>query len=248
MLMIPKRIHYCWFGQNTRSALNERCVESWRKILPDYQIKEWNETNSPLDNTYCRAAHARGLWSKLSNYVRLHALYTEGGIYLDTDVEAIKSFTPLLHHKCFLGFQQQEEQGDWVNSAITGAQSGHSLLRRCMELTVETFTEEGEFSRSPAIMTRALREVGLREYGLQEIKDVAVYPAEYFYPYPWFGKFSPDCIKEETYCIHHWEASWVKKRSGVLALPRLMKKLARTFTYRVIQSKPSENSSNRDTD
>jgi mannosyltransferase OCH1-like enzyme len=245
--MIPRTIHYCWFGPNSKSALNERCLESWRRHLSDYEIKEWNETNSPLDNVYCRASHARGLWSRVANYVRLHALYTEGGIYLDTDVEVLKSFTPLLHHKCFLGFQQKEELSDWVNNAIAGAQAGHSLLRRCMELTVEAFTEAGEFSRSPTIMTRALREMGLREYGLQEIKDVAVYPAEYFYPYPWFGKFSPDCIKEETYCVHYWEGSWVKKRSRAMALPRLLKKMARNLASTLIQSKSAGNPSKRDT-
>ncbi len=103
--MIPKIIHYCWFGNNPLSDLNKRCIDSWRRLLPDYTIKEWNEHNSPLDNDYCRAACERGLWSKVANYVRLHALSTEGGIYFDTDVEVFKNFDPLLGHRCFVGFQ-----------------------------------------------------------------------------------------------------------------------------------------------
>jgi len=195
-------------------------------MLPDYQIQEWNETNSPLDNPYCRAAYNGGLWSRLSNYIRLHALHTEGGIYLDTDVEVVKSFTPLLRHKCFLGFQQEEELVDWVNSAVLGAQPGHPFLQRCMELTGEVFAQTGEFCRSPMVITRALKEIGLREYGQQEIQEVAIYPIEYFYPYPWFGSFSPDCVKENTYSIHYWEGSWVT-RGKAPALPRMMKSLIR---------------------
>jgi mannosyltransferase OCH1-like enzyme len=194
--------------------------------MPDYEIKEWNETNSPLDNAYCRAACAGGLWSRLSNYVRLHALYTEGGIYLDTDVEAVKSFNPLLHHKCFVGFQQQEKNIDWVNNAVLGAQPGHQFLKQCMELTGKLFAETGRFYRAPTVMTMRLKEMGLREYGRQEIAEVAVYPAEYFYPFPWFGKFSPDCVKENTYCIHHWEGSWRKQEYNKLLSPlRALKRM-----------------------
>ena len=232
--MIPKTIHYCWFGQAPMSDLNKRCINSWRRVMPDYQIREWNETNSPLDNAYSKRAYAKELWAKLSNHVRLHALYTEGGIYLDTDVEVIKSFAPLLHHKCFVGFQAEEEQVDWVNNAVLGAQAGHLFLKRGIELTQELFAETGEFYRSPRVTTTILKEMGLSEYGLQEIKEVTVYPAEYFYPYPWFGKFSPDCIKDNTYSIHYWEGSWLKKEHHKVLSPlRMVKRMMRTLTSKV---------------
>jgi mannosyltransferase OCH1-like enzyme len=228
--MIPQRIHYCWFGKTPQSDLNRRCLDSWHKMLPDYQIKEWNETNIPLNNAYAQAAYAGGLWSKLSNHIRLHALYTEGGIYLDTDIEVLKNFAPLLRHKCFLGFQQAEEDVDWVNSAVLGAQSGHEFLKRGMELTQKLFAETGEFYRSPTVMTMLLREMGLREYGRQEIKEVTVYPKEYFYPYPWYGEFSPDCITADTYCVHYWEASWRKQEHYRAPLPlRILKRMVRTL-------------------
>ncbi len=229
--MIPPTIHYCWFGGGGQSRRLRRCRASWQKVLPDYQVKEWNETNSPLDNRYTRAAYDKKLWSRLSNYVRLHAVYTEGGIYLDTDIEVIRSLTPLRHDKCFVGFQQAEAHDDWINSAVLGAQPGHHFLQRCMDLTVKLFATEGEFYRGPAIATAVLKEMGLSAYGLQEVGEVTVYPAEYFYPYPWFGKYSPDCITENTYCIHHWAGSWLQPTARRLPSPsRIVGRMLRTFT------------------
>lgn len=227
--MIPKTIHYCWFGKAPKSDLNKRCLDSWHRVMPDYQIKEWNETNSPLDNPYSQRAYAKELWSKLSNLVRFQALYAEGGIYLDTDVEAIKSLTPVLHHKCFMGFQVKEEQPDWVNTAVLGAEPGHQFLRRSMDLTQELFAATGKFYRSPTVTTRILKEMGLKEYGLQEVEEATIYPLEYFYPFPWTSKFSSECIKANTYCIHHWEGTWLKKEhSRVLRPLRTIKRIVRT--------------------
>ncbi|HJR08409.1 MAG TPA: glycosyltransferase [Pyrinomonadaceae bacterium] len=232
--MIPHKIHYCWFGRGSRSELLQKCMASWQRIMPDYELKEWNETNTPLDNRYTRAAFKHKSWSRLSNYVRLHALYTEGGFYLDTDVEVVKSLTPLLEHKCVLGFQLAEEQVDWVNSAVLGAEAGHHFLQRGMELTLKLYDDEGEFYRGPAIATAVLKELGLRTYGLQEIGGVTLYPTEYFYPYPWFDKFSPDCTTENTYCIHHWAGSWLEqeRRSTIPTPRRIVGRLRRALRLR----------------
>jgi hypothetical protein len=232
--MIPPKIHYCWFGKKRLSDLNRRCIGSWRRAMPGYQIKEWNESNSPLDSAYARAAYDKGLWSKLSNLVRLHALYTEGGIYFDTDVEVIKSFAPFLRHKSFVGFQQEEEQLDWANNAILGAEPENDFVGRCMEMTLELFAATGEFYRSPTVTTMVLNEMGLREHGLQELGGVTIYPAEYFYPFPWFGQFSPDCITEHTHCIHHWEGTWCRPEPHGARLPLVaMKRLARTLILKL---------------
>lgn len=194
--------------------------------MPDYQLKLWNETNVPLDNAYARAAYAAGSWSRLSNHVRYHALYAEGGIYLDTDVEVLKDFAPLLHHKCFLGF----EQADWVNTAVMGARPGHPFMKSCSQLTQSMFAATGVFPRSPQVVTKLLKDRGLREHELQELEDVTVYPTEYFYPYPWFGSFSPDCITDNTYCVHYWEGSWLKQeQAGRLSPRRVAKRLLRAL-------------------
>lgn len=226
--MIPRTIHYCWFGGGAKSDLSRRCVDSWRRVLDGYALKEWNETNAPLDVPYARAAFARGLWSRLSNYVRLHALHEEGGVYLDTDVEVLKDFSPLLRDECFVGFQQREEESDWVNNAVMGARRGHPFLQTCMRLTERAYAETGVFQRSPVVATAVLKGLGLREYGLQEVGGVKVYPAEYFYPFPWYSRFTPDCVKESTYCVHHWEGSWLKSGHYKTRAPyRFMKRMAR---------------------
>ncbi|HEV2762961.1 MAG TPA: glycosyltransferase [Pyrinomonadaceae bacterium] len=232
--MIPRTIHYCWFGRGPLSDLNRRCLESWRRVMPDFRLKEWNETNTPLEDDYSRAAYAAGSWSRLSNLVRLRALLTEGGIYLDTDVEVLRDFAPLLGHECFLGFQQREEEEDWVNGAVLGARPGHPFLERCVELTTELFARTGKFYRGPTVVTRALKEAGLEEYGRQELRGVTLYPAEYFYPFPWFGRFTPGCVTDKTFCVHHWEGSW--KKTGLerfLSPLRILKRRARALIPKV---------------
>lgn len=206
--MIPRRIHYCWFGGQPMDPLAIRCLQSWRTLLPGYEIKEWNETNSPLEEPYCRAAFAARKWSRLSNYVRLHALREEGGIYLDTDMEIIRSLDPLLGHRCFVAFQQKNKSADWVNNAALGAGAGHSFLTRCIEATVEPFDRNGSLVRQPTMTTAVLKGLGLRSYGPQLCCGVSLLPCESFYPYPWYSKYVPACVTEHTYGIHHWEASW----------------------------------------
>ncbi len=179
--------------------------------MPDYQIKQWNEANLPPSNAYLTEALSRRLWSKVSNYVRLYALLTEGGVYLDTDVEVVRRLDPLLNDECFIGFQQREDGVDWVNNAILGAVRGHSYIRSCLEATTDAFDNRGEILRSPQASTIVLRRLGLRAYGRQAMAGgVTVYPVEYFYPYAWDDKFSPACVTADTYTIHRWEGSWFR--------------------------------------
>ena len=200
-------------------------MQSWQAVMPEYEIRRWDQTNSPLDNAYTRETFRQQRWSSLSNYVRLYALYMEGGIYLDTDIEALKSLTPLLNEPCFLGFQQEPEQRDWVNTAVIAAEQGHAFVKMCMDRLVSAFEHDGRIDRSPTTTTTTLRELGLSRYGLQTIQGVTVYPVEYFYPYSWLEKYSPDKIKENTYCVHHWAASW--KEHASLELPAPLRRLKR---------------------
>jgi Alpha 1,4-glycosyltransferase conserved region len=139
----------------------------------------------------------------------------------------------MLDKECFVGFQQKEENVDWVNNAIFGARPGHPFLKSCMNLTEEAFRSKGVFRRSPAVTTAVLKEWGLRDYGLQEIQGVTLYPTEYFYPYPWHGEFAPDCVGEDTYCIHYWEGTWLKKRRHKALSPfRIMKRAVQVLLPR----------------
>jgi mannosyltransferase OCH1-like enzyme len=206
--VIPKVIHYCWFGGGKKSDRIERCMESWHRVMPDWEIQEWNEANTPIDNAYCREASSRGLWAMVSDYARLHVLHTHGGVYLDTDVEVRKSLEGFLRHECFVGFQVEEEQVDWVNIAVLGARKDHAFLATCLWFTVRFFEHSGQFARSPTVTTEVLRTMGLRHYGLQELKGVTIYPTSYFYPYPWYSDFSEASVSSDTHCIHHWERAW----------------------------------------
>ena len=104
--MIPKVIHYCWFGRNPLPPLAKKCIESWKKYCPDYEIKEWNEDNFPMDyNDYVKEAYEAKKWAFITDVVRLFALVTEGGIYMDTDVEVIKPLDGLLQYEAVSGFE-----------------------------------------------------------------------------------------------------------------------------------------------
>ena len=107
--MIPKVIHYCWFGRGKMPEMALKCIESWKKYLPEYKIKEWNEDNFDLDMyPYVREAYDNRKFAFVTDVVRLYALYNEGGIYMDTDVEVLKSLDPFLHHNAFSGFEDDK--------------------------------------------------------------------------------------------------------------------------------------------
>ena len=103
--MIPKKIHYCWFGHGEMPKLAKKCIKSWNKYCPDYEIKEWNEDNFDIDKyPYVREAYDNRKFAFVTDVVRLYAIYTEGGIYMDTDVEVLKPLDPFLKHIAFSGY------------------------------------------------------------------------------------------------------------------------------------------------
>lgn len=107
--MIPKVIHYCWFGGNPLPYEVKKCIKSWEKMCPDYEIKQWNESNFDIsDNTFARVAYENKAWAFVSDYARLKIVFDYGGIYLDTDVELLKSLDHLLDNKCYIGIQQAQ--------------------------------------------------------------------------------------------------------------------------------------------
>ena len=106
--MIPKIIHYCWFGGKPKPELAEKCIESWKKFCPDYEIVEWNEGNFNINsNLYVKQAYEAKKYAFVTDYVRLYALYTQGGIYMDTDVMVLKPLDEYLNHEAFSGFESK---------------------------------------------------------------------------------------------------------------------------------------------
>jgi mannosyltransferase OCH1-like enzyme len=211
--LIPKRIHYCWFGDDAQPPEFERYYSSWRRLLSDFEIHRWDSTNVSLSNDYLRAAYARKAWSRLSNLVRLEVLLREGGVYLDVDVEVVKSFDSLLGLQCVVGFQTEHARRESINNAVIAAQAGSVFLRDCRDTTLRCFRQSGVLPRGPAVMSAVLRRYGLRKYGSQTIGEVTLLPREAFYPYGWDEHFSPGCVTPNTYCIHHWAGSWIARRS-----------------------------------
>jgi mannosyltransferase OCH1-like enzyme len=223
--MIPKIIHYCWFGNAEIPKQHKRYIEDWKKKMPDYEFMLWNEQNSPMHLPYMQNALKNKKWANLSNYSRLHALNQYGGIYLDTDIELLKSFTPLLANSCFFGFE--DPYMDWegcVNNAVMGAMPEHWFVKHMMSSLLECFDgNESAHLSSPNLTTALLKQEGLKVYGEQSLKDIKIFPTEYFYPYSWHQIFNPDNVTQNTYCIHRFAQSWSGKPQNIVYKQKLKK-------------------------
>lgn len=197
---------------------------SWKKFLPDYRLKLWNEDNLPKGATFLSALIKYKKWAFVADYVRLYALYHEGGLYFDTDIEIVKNFDDLLKEKCFIGFQQKNFDHSALNGAVIGTEPFHPYIGDCLKLSTYNFYHRLKPLLLPALVTTVAETWGLNHYGDQYLRDVKILPAEAFYPYHWEETFYPACVTENTYTIHWWAFSW-KRRRG-------FKTLWKSFTYK----------------
>ena len=187
-------------------------IEEWKVMHPKWKFKLWNEQNAPMYLDYMKTALKNEKWSNMSNYTRLHAICKEGGIYMDTDFKVLKPLTPLLKHKCFLGFERDDSDGLWVNNAFIGCEAENPFVAKLMESLLEKFDgiEQANLS-SPVLTTEALIEMGLKKYKSQNLKGIKIYTKEYFYPIQYNERFNEDkdkSITSETYAVHMWADSW----------------------------------------
>jgi len=187
-------------------------IEEWKVMHPKWNFKLWNEQNAPMNLDYMKTALKNKKWSNMSNYTRLHAICKEGGIYMDTDFKVLKPLTPLLKHKCFLGFERDDSDGLWVNNAFIGCEAENPFVAKLMESLLEKFDgiEQANLS-SPVLTTEALIEMGLKKYKSQNLKGIKIYTKEYFYPIQYNERFNEDKdknITSETYAVHMWADSW----------------------------------------
>ena len=205
--MAPKIIHYVWVGEKPMDDLAFSCLKSWEQYFPDYEIIKWDENNIPMDSEYVRSALANKKWSNVSNFVRLHSLYTIGGIYFDTDFEVINKFDFLDNVEVFCGF---EDKRPVVNSAVLGAPKNDPLLFDCINYLIKNFDglESSNFS-GPELITTILSSYGLDSVNKNRIRNITIFPTHYFYPYAWDKSFTFASLKENTYGIHHWAKTWV---------------------------------------
>ena len=208
--MIPRIIHYCWFGKEPLSELAKDCIASWKKYCPDYEIKEWNESNFDLNCCdFVKEAYDSKKWAFLSDCARLYIIYNEGGIYLDIDVKLINSLDALLTNVCFLG----EEPSGYINTGIGFGAEKHSVI--VYELLQEYFGKkfilpDGSYDMTPCPTknTLPLRKYGYRfsEKDIWKRKFVTIYPPEYFCPLNY--ETSVMNITDNTIAIHLYNASW----------------------------------------
>ncbi len=210
-MSIPKIIHYCWFGRNPKPALAEKCMKSWKKYCPDYQIIEWNEENYDISACplYVRQAYEAKKWAFVTDYVRLDVVYRHGGIYLDTDVELKKPLNTLLEYPGYLGF----EEGIHVNTGLGfGAGKGLLLLKELMDDYAEIpfVRKDGSFDTLPCPVrnTQILLRHGLAQNDSEQILDdgVLVLPSRYLCPISY--RDGKKRIVRDTISIHWFQASW----------------------------------------
>ena len=212
--MIPKVIHYCWFGGNPLPDLALRCIESWKRYNPDYEIIRWDEDNYDINADYYTAeAYRAKKWAFLSDYARLKIVYENGGIYLDTDVEVVKPFDELLENKCFLG----ADTDGCINTGLGfGAEKGNIVVKNLLDVYRGKHLElaRGIYNDIPCpfLNTPPIKRMGY-EYSREAIwkgREVTVYPPEYFCPIEF--RTGEQKMTHNTISIHHFSASWVTER------------------------------------
>lgn len=214
--MIPKKIHYCWFGKGEKPKLVLKCIESWKKYCPDYEIVEWNEENFDIENNlYCKQAYEMKKYAFVSDVARAQALYYYGGIYMDTDVEVLKSLDDLLEEHCVLGF----EEGDYIATSFMASEKKHELFKEFCEYydQVAFIDANGILRMNTNVekITQMLLKRGLIQENKEQklISEIHVYEKEYFSPYDYIN-----CIYEYTensFCVHHFYVSWMPVQTRV---------------------------------
>ena len=208
--MIPKKIHYCWFGRGQMPELAIKCIESWKKYLPEYEIKEWNEDNFDIDSyPYVREAYDSRKFAFVTDVVRLHALYHEGGIYMDTDVEVLKPLDMFLNHHAFSGFEDETN----VPTGIMASEKGGKWAKDNLEHYIgkHFIKEDGTYDLTTNVttITNYMLPLGLRQDNTyQDFPDlITFYPKDYFCPKSYEnGKIH---LTDNTYTIHHFAGSWI---------------------------------------
>ncbi len=208
-LLIPKVIHYFWFGGNPRTELMETCIESWRRHCPDYEIIEWNEDNYDIaKHTYMKEAYDAGKYSFVSDYARLDVICHYGGIYFDTDVEVLKSIDDMLYNEAFYGLGCY---GRIATGLGFGSVSGQKVVRRLLE-AYDTFSfrrSNGDINLDTNTIREehVFKELGLKQKNeFQTVAGASVFPSDFMSPQiPGFNSYKISC---NTVTVHHNRFSW----------------------------------------
>ena len=206
--MIPRIIHYCWFGRGPMPDIALKCIESWHKHMPDYEFRLWNEDNFCIDSyAYAKEAYELKKYAFVSDVARLWALKTEGGVYLDVDFEVFKPFDNLLHYDAFAGFEgsktnpvmmgviASKADGEWVSEQLSYYQTRHFII-----------DGKPDFTTNVRFVTDCMIKNGFQSNGKeQDYKDLHVFPVDYFCPKQTTGEY---IRTDNTYCEQIGISSW----------------------------------------
>ena len=222
--MIPKIIHYCWFGRNPLPPLAIKCIASWKKYFPDYEIKEWNEENFNVNIiSYTQEAYKAKKYAFVSDYARFWILYKYGGLYFDTDVEVIKPMDDIVAIGPFMGCEKRIGENNFKTLAVApglglGASAGLGLYKDLLDLysTLHFNNEDNSFNLKTVVeyTTEVLYKYGLKDTcEIQKCAGVFIYPKDWFCPMDYdTGKI---CLTFNTRAIHHYCGSWLSHKEKV---------------------------------
>ncbi len=196
---IPKKIHYFWFGHNEKNELIKKCINTWKEILPDYEIIEWNEENYKInpEKIFAYKMYQNKKWAFVADYSRLEILSIHGGIYLDTDMYVLKSFDEFLKNECFLG----KEDDINISAGIIGSVANDSFILKCKEF----YDKNPEVLMTiPRLLTKIYNE------NFAEDKNIVIYDKKVFYPFGAnnINMFNPINPPKDAYAVHMWNYSW----------------------------------------
>ena len=222
--MIPKIIHYCWYGRGKKDELTERCMESWKRYCPDYQIVEWNEDNCDIESSiWAKEAYENKQWAFVADYFRLKAMFEYGGIYMDTDVEVIKNLDPFLDDEAFVSYADDT----YIGSGMFGCSKGNAFCKKLLDYYENRhFTnDDGSYYDVPnnQIYTMICSKILNLKWGSNKLDygNVRIYPSDYFAPLKKRTIGNPEKIynhenfdcTENTYAIHYTVYSWTRNNS-----------------------------------
>lgn len=218
--MIPKRIHYCWFGGNPLPELAEKCIASWKKYCPDYEIVEWNESNFDINCCdYVREAYEAKKWAFVSDVARLYALVQHGGIYMDTDVEVLKPLDEFLSYEALSGFESKTQ----IPTGLMACREGQPLFAELLHEydDIHFLRKDGscDVTTNVTRITNACLKYGLRlDNTLQTVNGFTLFPSDYFCPKDFETKITT--ITDNTYAIHHFDGSWLTEEDKYIQTAR----------------------------
>ncbi|MCR5522215.1 MAG: glycosyl transferase [Clostridia bacterium] len=207
--MIPKTIHYCWFGGKPLPELAQKCIASWKKYCPDYEIIEWNESNFDFSEcNYAREAYEAKKWAFITDYVRLKVLYENGGIYMDTDVEVLKPLDSLLQYEAVSGFESETQ----IPTGLIACREGLPIIGELLQEydNIHFKKDDGTLDLMTNVIriTNTLLKYGLKQNNtLQTINGFTLLPKDYLCPKDL--ETGIITITDNTLTIHHFDGSWL---------------------------------------